>query len=280
MRGFGSGLAGMGRGANGIAGAIQKIGMMPYLIAMQEQRGRSAAAVEALNRAKLEEMNARMAASRLIAEQAGRPDLAGLSPSEMNQALAALRSAELTDLSAKARASLTDGADDIARIEHEDNVRRYTEMFNRALKDVSAITRAVNGSGLYQYQPNGAAFNPSYGTSDIADSEARNLYRQKVQAEIARMNRSNRGGQGGSSTAGWQIRQTDDGGTVRINARTGQIEPLDVKLKSNGRGGRPVFAETPEDKLLENARAARKGGAPYDKVAMRYKELTGKEYSE
>lgn len=52
-RGLLSGLA----GSNGIAKAAQNVALAPYITAIKAQQARSAAAVQALNEAKLAEMN-------------------------------------------------------------------------------------------------------------------------------------------------------------------------------------------------------------------------------
>lgn len=124
----------------------------------------------------------------------------------------------------------------LARARSEDRIRANAALFDDFVKKYGEIEHALKGGGMYQYQNNGAAFNPFDGTVTVADPDVRSLYQQKAQADItksraqaAKAARSGSGG--GSSNAGWQIKQTEDGETVRVNARTGKHVPLGIKLK-------------------------------------------------
>ncbi len=297
-RGLLSGLA----GSNGIAGAIRNWSMAPYVAAIQAQRAKSDAAVQALNEAKLAEMNRNregLEASRNYLVQhmgidpaalQGATDYGQLLPSA--QKLQMMRAAGMFDRGPQA--SMPAGTDSLetARALSEANIKRDAAFLKQLLQDTGAMEHALKGGSMYQYQNNGAAFNPFYGTSNIADPEIRSLYRQKAQSEIARSYaqaaKAARSGSGGSSGAGWRIKQTADGETVRVNARTGEIVPLGTKLKF-GKGNDEWGA--PEEKKIQTANGsytvselrqqateAMMNGANEGAAKRRFKELTGEDY--
>lgn len=305
-RGLLSGLA----GSNGIAGAIRNWSMAPYLAAIQAQRARSDAAVQALNEAKLAEMNRNregLEASRNYlarhmgidpAALQGATDYGQLLPSA--QKLQMMGAAGMFDRGPKAAdtlpvtgAQMLAGTDPFeeARAVSEANIKRNTAFLKQLLQDTGAMEHSLKGGSMYQYQNNGAAFNPFDGTVTVADPEVRNLYRQKTQADITKSRtqaaKAARSG-GGSSNAGWQIKQTAAGETVRVNARTGEIVPLGTKLKF-GKGNDEWSA--PEEKkiltangsytvseLRQQATEAMMNGANEGAAKRRFKELTGEDY--
>lgn len=253
-RGLLSGLA----GSNGIAGAVNNFALAPYIAAIKAQQARSAAAVQALNEAKLAEMNRNregLEASRNYLAQhmgidpaalQGATDYGQLLPSA--QKLQMMGAAGMFDRGPKAAdtlpvtgAQMLAGTDPFeeARAVSEANIKRNTAFLKQLLQDTGAMEHALKGGSMYQYQNNGAAFNPFDGTVTVADPEVRNLYRQKTQADITKSRtqaaKAARSG-GGSSNAGWQIKQTAAGETVRVNARTGEIVPLGTKLKFGKNG--------------------------------------------
>lgn len=253
-RGLLSGLA----GSNGIAGAVNNFALAPYIAAIKAQQARSAAAVQALNEAKLAEMNRNregLEASRNYLAQhmgidpaalQGATDYGQLLPSA--QKLQMMGAAGMFDRGPKAAdtlpvtgAQMLAGTDPFeeARAVSEANIKRNTAFLKQLLQDTGAMEHSLKGGSMYQYQNNGAAFNPFDGTVTVADPEVRNLYRQKTQADITKSRtqaaKAARSG-GGSSNAGWQIKQTAAGETVRVNARTGEIVPLGTKLKFGKNG--------------------------------------------
>lgn len=258
MSDFSRGLLSGLTGSNGIAGAIRNWSMAPYLAAIQAQRARSDAAVQALNEAKLAEMNRNregLEASRNYlarhmgidpAALQGATDYGQLLPSA--QKLQMMGAAGMFDRGPKAADTLpvtgtqmlagTDPFEE-ARAVSEANIKRNTAFLKQLLQDTGAMEHSLKGGSMYQYQNNGAAFNPFDGTVTVADPEVRNLYRQKTQADITKSRtqaaKAARSG-GGSSNAGWQIKQTAAGETVRVNARTGEIVPLGTKLKFGKNG--------------------------------------------
>lgn len=258
MSDFSRGLLSGLTGSNGIAGAIRNWSMAPYLAAIQAQRARSDAAVQALNEAKLAEMNRNregLEASRNYlarhmgidpAALQGATDYGQLLPSA--QKLQMMGAAGMFDRGPKAAdtlpvtgAQMLAGTDPFeeARAVSEANIKRNTAFLKQLLQDTGAMEHSLKGGSMYQYQNNGAAFNPFDGTVTVADPEVRNLYRQKTQADITKSRtqaaKAARSG-GGSSNAGWQIKQTAAGETVRVNARTGEIVPLGTKLKFGKNG--------------------------------------------
>lgn len=254
-RGLLSGLA----GSNGIARAVNNFALAPYIAAIKAQQARSAAAVQALNEAKLAEMNRNregLEASRNYLAQhmgidpaalQGATDYGQLLP--VAQKLQMMGAAGMFDRGPKASDTLPvtgeqmlAGADPLeaARAVSEANIKRDTAFLKQLLQDTGAMEHSLKGGSMYQYQNNGAAFNPFDGSVTVADPEVRNLYRQKTQADITKSRtqaaKAARSGSGGSSGAGWQIKQTADGETVRVNARTGEIVPLGTKLKFGKNG--------------------------------------------
>ena len=253
-RGLLSGLA----GSNGIAGAVNNFALAPYIAAIKAQQARSAAAVQALNEAKLAKMNRNregLEASRNYLAQhmgidpaalQGATDYGQLLPSA--QKLQMMGAAGMFDRGPKTADTLPvtgeqmlAGADPLeaARAVSEANIKRDTAFLKQLLQDTGAMEHSLKGGSMYQYQNNGAAFNPFDGSVTVADPEVRNLYRQKTQADITKSRtqaaKAARSG-GGSSNAGWQIKQTAAGETVRVNARTGEIVPLGTKLKFGKNG--------------------------------------------
>ena len=290
MSDFSRGLLSGLTGSNGIAGAIRNWSMAPYLAAIQAQRARSDAAVQALNEAKLAEMNRNregLEASRNYlarhmgidpAALQGATDYGQLLPSA--QKLQMMGAAGMFDRGPKAAdtlpvtgAQMLAGTDPFeeARAVSEANIKRNTAFLKQLLQDTGAMEHSLKGGSMYQYQNNGAAFNPFDGTVTVADPDVRSLYRQEKQAAItqkraraAKAARSSGNGRGSSSNAGWQIKQTEDGETVRVNARTGEIVPLGRKLKFGkksddfGFGGDSDSAEMKEYREVR-ARAKARG---------------------
>lgn len=282
FRGVGIGLAGIGNGTNGIARAVNNFALAPYITAIKAQQARSAAALQALNEAKLQDIQNRRTANSYWAQQTGVPveALNGYSPSEGEQLMKNVRIGQMMQAAGMLQPR-GDGLDDI-RANVNNSIARDAVALRRLAQDSDLIARSADGRGIYQYQNNGAAFDPSYGTSNIADPEVRNLYRQKAQADITKSRtqaaKAARSG-GGSSNAGWQIKETEDGETVRVNARTGEIVPLDKKLKFGRRNTDKYGSlEDDNDPELDMAREAIKAGKSYDKVAARYKVRTGKDF--
>ena len=237
---------------------MNNFALAPYIAAIKAQQARSAAAVQALNEAKLAEMNRNregLEASRNYLAQhmgidpaalQGATDYGQLLPSA--QKLQMMGAAGMFDRGPKAAdtlpvtgAQMLAGTDPFeeARAVSEANIKRNTAFLKQLLQDTGAMEHALKGGSMYQYQNNGAAFNPFDGTVTVADPEVRNLYRQKTQADITKSRtqaaKAARSG-GGSSNAGWQIKQTAAGETVRVNARTGEIVPLGTKLKFGKNG--------------------------------------------
>lgn len=266
-RGLLSGLA----GSNGIAGAVRNFTLAPYAAAIQAQRAKSYAAEQALAEAKLQDIQNRRTANNYWAEQAGVPAeaLNGYSPAEVEQIMKNTRIGKMMQASGMLQPR-GDGLDDI-RASVNNNIARDEAALKRLAQDSALIGKAANGGEIYRYQNNGAAFNPFDGTVTVADPDVRSLYRQEKQAAItqkraqaAKAARSSGNGHGSSSNAGWQIKQTEDGETVRVNARTGEIVPLGRKLKFGkksddfGFGGDSDSAEMKEYREVR-ARAKARG---------------------
>lgn len=266
-RGLLSGLA----GSNGIAGAVRNFTLAPYAAAIQAQRAKSYAAEQALAEAKLQDIQNRRTANNYWAEQAGVPAeaLNGYSPAEVEQIMKNTRIGKMMQASGMLQPR-GDGLDDI-RASVNNNIARDEAALKRLAQDSALIGKAANGGEIYRYQNNGAAFNPFDGTVMVTDPDVRSLYRQEKQAAItqkraraAKAARSSGNGRGSSSNAGWQIKQTEDGETVRVNARTGEIVPLGRKLKFGkksddfGFGGDSDSAEMKEYREVR-ARAKARG---------------------
>lgn len=288
MSDFSRGLLSGFAGSNGIARAVRNVSLAPYAAAMQAQRARSDAAVQALNEAKLAEMNRNregLDASRsYLARHMGIDPAALQGAPDYGQLLSASQKLQLMGLGGMLDrggqaaspvgdigvAQAADG-EALARARSEDRIRANAALFDDFVKKYGEIEHALKGGGMYQYRNNGAAFNPFDGTVMVADPDVRSLYRQEKQAAItqkcaqaAKAARSSGNGHGSSSNAGWQIKQTEDGETVRVNARTGEIVPLGRKLKFGkksddfGFGGDSDSAEMKEYREVR-ARAKARG---------------------
>ena len=245
LKGVGTGLA----GSNGIAGAVRSIALAPYLAAIQEQKARSQAAVQALNEAKLAEVNSKQTANQYWAKQIGIPEsaLGGYSPAEISQNFSNTREGQMMRAAGMLGGGQPSVGDGVAEVKarSDANIQRNAALLNQLLRDSGAIENALKGGGMYQYKNNGAAFNPFYGTSEVSDKEVRELYKQEKQAGIAEKRAKSvkalrsGAGRGGSPSTGWTIKQGEDGKTYRVNSRTGEHAPMEINLKfGNGRNGR------------------------------------------
>lgn len=251
-RGLLSGLA----GSNGIAGAIRNWSMAPYLAAIQAQRARSDAAVQALNEAKLAEMNRNregLEASRNYlarhmgidpAALQGATDYGQLLPSA--QKLQMMGAAGMFDRGPKAAdtlpvtgAQMLAGTDPFeeARAVSEANIKRNTAFLKQLLQDTGAMEHSLKGGGMYQYRNNGAAFNPFDGTVTVADPDVRSLYRQKAQADIAKSRTlaAKAARSGSSSGEQWETFE-EDGVKYQRNKNTGKVKRIGKAGRQSGRG--------------------------------------------
>ncbi|MCZ4065460.1 hypothetical protein NB636_02025 [Oxalobacter aliiformigenes] len=239
LKGVGIGLAGIGNGANGIARAVQSLSMAPYAAALKEQQARSAAAVQALNEAKLQDIRDRRTANDYWARQINVPTeaLGGYSPSEVAQILKNTRAGQMMQAAGMLQPR-GDGLDDI-RESVRSNIARDEDALRRLGQDSAFIERATNGGEIYQYKNNGAAFDPFYGSSRVADPEVRNLYRQEKQAAITQKRaQAAKASRSGSSSGGqWEtfdengIRYQRNKNTGKV-ARVGKVGEEDVTSES------------------------------------------------
>ena len=267
-RGLLSGLA----GSNGIAGAIRNWSMAPYVAAIQAQRAKSDAAVQALNEAKLAEMNRNregLEASRNYLVQhmgidpaalQGATDYGQLLPSA--QKLQMMGAAGMFDRGPQA--SMPAGTDSLetARAVSEANIKRDAAFLKQLLQDTGAMEHALKGGSMYQYQNNGAAFNPFDGTVTVADPEVRNLYRQEKQAAITQKRaQAAKASRSGSSSGGQWETFDENGIRYQRNKNTGKVARVGKV------GEEDVTSESAEMKEYREVRArAEKSG---DKATVR-----------
>lgn len=201
LSGVGAGLV----GSNGIGSLAKTLTMAPYLAAMQEQKARSQAAVEALNAAKLDEINRRHTANNFWAGKSGVPveALGGYSPTEVSQLFSNAREGQMMYaagmLGGKQPTGATQPTGSVQPIgaqppggvaetkaQSEANIQRNAPVLKQLMQDSGGIAHALKGGSMYQRTNDGAAFNTFYGTSEVSDKEVRNLYRQEKQAGIAK----------------------------------------------------------------------------------------------
>ena len=194
--GVGVGLA----GSNGIGSLAKTMSLAPYLSAMQEQKARSQAAVEALNAAKLDEINRRHTANKFWAGIMGVPveALGGYSPEEVSQWFSNTREGQMMSAAGMLGGKQPTGSMQPtgsvqpiggateAKARSEANIQRNAPVLKQLIQDSGAIAHALKGGSMYQRTNDGAAFNTFYGTSEVSDKEVRNLYRQEKQAGIAK----------------------------------------------------------------------------------------------
>lgn len=296
-RGLLSGLA----GSNGIAGAVNNFALAPYIAAIKAQQARSAAAVQALNEAKLAEMNRNregLEASRNYLAQhmgidpaalQGATDYGQLLPSA--QKLQMMGAAGMFDRGPKAAdtlpvtgAQMLAGTDPFeeARAVSEANIKRNTAFLKQLLQDTGAMEHALKGGSMYQYQNNGAAFNPFYGTSNIADPEVRNLYRQEKQAAITQKRaQAAKASRSGSSSGGQWETFDENGIRYQRNKNTGKVARIG-KLELGG-GLDEKMIDTPNGRfsvseIRQATTQAIMNGANEGAAKSRFKELTGENY--
>lgn len=254
-RGLLSGLA----GSNGIAKAAQNVALAPYVAAIKAQQARSAAALQALNEAKLQDIQNRRTANSYWAQQTGVPveALNGYSPAEVEQNMKNVRIGRMM-LAAEMLQPRGDGLDDI-RASVNNSIARDAVALRRLAQDSALIARSADGREIYQYRNNGAAFDPSYGTSNIADPEVRNLYRQEKQAAITQKRaQAAKASRSGSSSGGQWETFDENGIRYQRNKNTGKVARV---------GKEDVTSESAEMKEYREVRArAEKSG---DKATVR-----------
>ena len=262
FRGVGIGLAGIGNGTNGIARAVNNFALAPYVAAIKAQQARSAAALQALNEAKLQDIQNRRTANSYWAQQTGVPVevLNGYSPSEGEQLMKNVRIGQMMQAAGMLQPR-GDGLDDI-RANVNNSIARDAVVLRRLAQDSDLIARSADGRGIYQYQNNGAAFDPSYGTSNIADPEVRNLYRQEKQAAITQKRaQAAKASRSGSSSGGQWETFDENGIRYQRNKNTGKVARVGKV------GEEDVTSESAEMKEYREVRArAEKSG---DKATVR-----------
>lgn len=254
MSDFSRGLLSGFAGSNGIARAVRNVSLAPYAAAMQAQRARSDAAVQALNEAKLAEMNRNregLDASRsYLARHMGIDPAALQGAPDYGQLLSASQKLQLMGLGGMLDrggqaaspvgdigvAQAADG-EALARARSEDRIRANAALFDDFVKKYGEIEHALKGGGMYQYRNNGAAFNPFDGTVTVADPDVRSLYRQKAQADIAksRTQAAKAARSGSSSGEQWETFE-EDGVKYQRNKNTGKVERIGKAGRQSGRG--------------------------------------------
>ena len=164
-RGLLSGLA----GSNGIAKAAQNVALAPYITAIKAQQARSAAAVQALNEAKLAEMNRTregLDASRdYFAQHMGIDPMALQGATDYGQLLSASQKLQLMGLggmldqggqvpSPVAGNGMSQEPDGevLARARSEARIRANAALFDDFVKKYGEIEHALKGGGMYQYR--------------------------------------------------------------------------------------------------------------------------------
>lgn len=241
-------------GSDGIARAVRNVSLAPYAAAMQAQRARSDAAVQALNEAKLAEMNRNregLDASRsYLARHMGIDPAALQGAPDYGQLLSASQKLQLMGLGGMLDrggqavspvgdigvAQAADG-EALARARSEDRIRANAALFDDFVKKYGKIEHALKGGSMYQYRNNGAAFNPFDGTVTVADPDVRSLYRQKAQADIAksRTQAAKAARSGSSSGEQWETFE-EDGVKYQRNKNTGKVERIGKAGRQSGRG--------------------------------------------
>ena len=254
MSDFSRGLLSGFAGSNGIARAVRNVSLAPYAAAMQAQRARSDAAVQALNEAKLAEMNRNregLDASRsYLARHMGIDPAALQGAPDYGQLLSASQKLQLMGLGGMLDrggqaaspvgdigvAQAADG-EALARARSEDRIRANAALFDDFVKKYGEIEHALKGGGMYQYRNNGAVFNPFDGTVTVADPDVRSLYRQKAQADIAksRTQAAKAARSGSSSGEQWETFE-EDGVKYQRNKNTGKVERIGKAGRQSGRG--------------------------------------------
>lgn len=254
MSDFSRGLLSGFAGSNGIARAVRNVSLAPYAAAMQAQRARSDAAVQALNEAKLAEMNRNregLDASRsYLARHMGIAPAALQGAPDYGQLLSASQKLQLMGLGGMLDrggqaaspvgdigvAQAADG-EALARARSEDRIRANAALFDDFVKKYGEIEHALKGGGMYQYRNNGAAFNPFDGTVMVADPDVRSLYRQKAQADIAKSRTlaAKAARSGSSSGEQWETFE-EDGVKYQRNKNTGKVERIGKAGRQSGRG--------------------------------------------
>lgn len=262
FRGVGIGLAGIGNGTNGIARAVNNFALAPYVAAIKAQQARSAAALQALNEAKLQDIQNRRTANSYWAQQTGVPveALNGYSPAEVEQNMKNVRIGKMMQ-AAEMLQPRGDDLDDI-RASVNNSIARDAVALRRLAQDSDLIARSADGRGIYQYQNNGAAFDPSYGTVTVADPEVRNLYRQEKQAAITQKRaQAAKASRSGSSSGGQWETFDENGIRYQRNKNTGKVARVGKV------GEEDVTSESAEMKEYREVRArAEKSG---DKATVR-----------
>ena len=254
MSDFSRGLLSGFAGSDGIARAVRNVSLAPYAAAMQAQRARSDAAVQALNEAKLAEMNRNregLDASRsYLARHMGIDPAALQGAPDYGQLLSASQKLQLMGLGGMLDrggqaaspvgdigvAQAADG-EALARARSEDRIRANAALFDDFVKKYGEIEHALKGGGMYQYRNNGAAFNPFDGTVTVADPDVRSLYRQKAQADIAKSRTlaAKAARSGSSSGEQWETFE-EDGVKYQRNKNTGKVERIGKAGRQSGRG--------------------------------------------
>lgn len=294
-RGLLSGLA----GSNGIAGAVNNFALAPYIAAIKAQQARSAAAVQALNEAKLAEMNRNregLEASRnYLAQHMGIDPAALQGATDYGQLLSASPKLQLMGLGGMldrggqaaspvgdiGMAQAADG-EALARARSEDRIRANAALFDDFVKKYGEIEHASKGGSMYQYQNNGAAFNPFDGTVTVADPEVRNLYRQKTQADITKSRtQAAKAARSGSSSGGQWETFDENGIRYQRNKNTGKVARIG-KLELGG-GLDEKMIDTPNGRfsvseIRQATTQAIMNGANEGAAKSRFKELTGENY--
>lgn len=254
MSDFSRGLLSGFAGSDGIARAVRNVSLAPYAAAMQAQRARSDAAVQALNEAKLAEMNRNregLDASRsYLARHMGIDPAALQGAPDYGQLLSASQKLQLMGLGGMLDqggqaaspvgdigvAQAADG-EALARARSEDRIRANAALFDDFVRKYGEIEHALKGGSMYQYRNNGAAFNPFDGTVMVADPDVRSLYRQKAQADIAKSRTlaAKAARSGSSSGEQWETFE-EDGVKYQRNKNTGKVERIGKAGRQSGRG--------------------------------------------
>lgn len=254
MSDFSRGLLSGFAGSNGIARAVRNVSLAPYAAAMQAQRARSDAAVQALNEAKLAEMNRNregLDASRsYLARHMGIDPAALQGAPDYGQLLSASQKLQLMGLGGMldqggqvpspvgdiGMAQAADG-EALARARSEARIRANAALFDDFVKKYGEIEHALKGGGMYQYRNNGAAFNPFDGTVTVVDPDVRSLYRQKAQADIAKSRTlAAKAARSGSSSGGQWETFDEDGVKYQRNKNTGKVVRVGKAGRQSGRG--------------------------------------------
>lgn len=278
LKGVSTGLA----GSNGIAGGIQKLALTPYLVAAQEQKARSEAALRAYREAHaadlqygLDRRNEMLNAYKANHNDLNAKILAYSKFSDAND----VANAMLTGTKADAYNRIVNpetGADG-KPVDTTDLLGR----FNRA-------SLALKGTEFANGRDPGMVLDPLHGNLIVGNKELHNADIGQRRADIGQKNASayNSMQQGRNAGSGWQqVIDTDSGYDV-VDKRTGNSRTVTnngvaVKAAQKGRSNsrRTISGEhSGNAKLRAQAEAAIKLGKNEHYVKQMYKQMTGEDY--